>query len=288
MCRLFGLSGGSEPIQATFWLLEAPDSLAAQSRREPDGTGLGTFDADGTPRVDKQPIAAYQDLEFAQEAKERRSTTFIAHIRYATTGGLSALNTHPFQQRGRLFAHNGVIGDLPRLEAELGEDLSLVRGDTDSERFFALITRHIDANGGDIGAGIASAARWVAANVAIYAINLVLTTPTELFALRYPDTNDLLVLPRAAGGQHGNRHLDQASAAGRVRVRSGRLADAPAVVVASERMDEDPGWRSLHPGELLHVDRHLQVHSTIAVEQPPVHQLTLDDLGQHATSQSSR
>ncbi|MGH3869772.1 MAG: class II glutamine amidotransferase [Pseudonocardiaceae bacterium] len=288
MCRLFGLSGGSEPIQATFWLLEAPDSLAAQSRREPDGTGLGTFDADGTPRVDKQPIAAYQDREFAQEAKERRSTTFIAHIRYATTGGLSAPNTHPFLQRGRLFAHNGVIEDLPRLEAELGEDLSLVRGDTDSERFFALITRHIDANGGDIGAGIASAARWVAANVAIYAINLVLTTPTELFALRYPDTNDLLVLRRAAGGQHGHRHLDQASTAGCGRVSSGALAEAPSVVVASERMDEDPAWRSLRPGELLHVDRHLQVHSTIAVEQPPAHQLTLEDLGQHATSQSSR
>lgn len=288
MCRLFGLSGGSEPIRATFWLLEAPDSLAAQSRREPDGTGLGTFDADGTPRVDKQPIAAYQDHKFAQEAKERRSTTFIAHIRYATTGGLSARNTHPFLQRGRLFAHNGVIEDLPRLEAELGEDLSLVRGDTDSERFFALITRHIDANGGDIGAGITSAARWVAANVALYAINLVLTTPTELFALRYPDTNDLLVLHRAAGGQHGHRHLDQASAAGCGRVSSDALAEAPAVVVASERMDEDPGWRSLRPGELLHVDRHLQVHSTIAVEQPPAHQLTLDDLGQHATSQSSR
>jgi predicted glutamine amidotransferase len=285
VCRLFGLSGGSERIRATFWLLEAPDSLAAQSRREPDGTGLGTFDADGTPRVDKQPIAAYQDRAFAQEAKERASTTFIAHIRYASTGGLSPLNTHPFQQRGRLFAHNGVIEDLPRLEAELGEDLSLVQGETDSERFFALITRHIDASGGDIGAGIASAARWVAANVPIYAINIVLTTPTELFALRYPDTHDLLVLRRSAGGQHGHRHLDQASTAGRVRVRSGALAATPAVVVASERMDEDPGWRLLRPGELLHVDRQLQVHSTIAVEHPPAHQLTLNDLGQRAVSQ---
>ena len=154
MCRLFGLSGGSERIRATFWLLEAPDSLAAQSRREPDGTGLGSFDADGAPRVDKAPIAAYQDQQFAREAKERVSTTFIAHIRYATTGGLRPQNTHPLQQRGRLFAHNGVIADLPRLEAELGDYRSLVEGDTDSERFFALITRHIDATGGDISAGI--------------------------------------------------------------------------------------------------------------------------------------
>lgn len=286
MCRLFGLSGGSQRIRATFWLLEAPDSLASQSRREPDGTGLGTFDADGTPRVDKQPIAAYQDREFAQEAKERLSTTFIAHIRYASTGGLSPHNTHPFEQRGRLFAHNGVIEDLPQLEAELGDYASLVQGETDSERFFALITRHIDANGGDIGAGITSAARWVAATVPIYSINIVLTTPTELFALRYPDTHDLLVLPRSAGGQHGHRHLDQASAAGRIRVRSGALAAIPAVVVASERMDEDPAWRLLSPGELLHVDRHLQIRSTIAVEHPPAHQLALDDLGHSAASQN--
>lgn len=266
--------------------LEAPDSLAAQSRREPDGTGLGTFDADSAPRVDKAPLAAYQDQQFAQEAKERVSTTFIAHIRYASTGGLRPENTHPFQQRGRIFAHNGVIADLPRLEAELGDYLSLVAGDTDSERFFALITRHIDANGGDIGAGITSAARWVAANLPIYAINIILTTPSDLFALRYPDTHDLFVLRRAEGGPHGHRHLDQASAAGRVRVRSGALAAAPAVIVASERMDEDPGWRSLSPGELLHVDGHLKVESTIAVEHPPAHQLTFDDLGQHATSQN--
>ena len=285
MCRLFGLSGGSQRIRATFWLLEAPDSLAAQSRREPDGTGLGTFDADGTPRVDKAPIAAYQDQQFAQEAKERVSSTFIAHIRYASTGGLRPENTHPFQQRGRLFAHNGVITDLPRLEAELGDYLPLVQGETDSERFFALITRHTDDHGGNITAGITNAARWIAANLPIYAINLILTTPDELFALRYPDTHDLLVLQRPAGGPHRHRHLDQASAAGRVRVRSATLATTPAVVLASERMDDNPNWRSLQPGELLHVNRDLTVTTTIAIDQPPAHQLTLTDLGQGAPSQ---
>ena len=45
MCRLFGLHAGPKPVRATFWLLDAPDSLSAQSRREPDGAGIGTFDA---------------------------------------------------------------------------------------------------------------------------------------------------------------------------------------------------------------------------------------------------
>jgi len=48
MCRLFGLSGGRQRMLATFWLLDAPDSLAQQSRRNPDGYGLATFEDDGT------------------------------------------------------------------------------------------------------------------------------------------------------------------------------------------------------------------------------------------------
>jgi hypothetical protein len=59
-------------------------------------------------------------------------------------------------------------------------------------------------------------------------------------------------------------------------------------VIASERMDDNPHWHSLEPGELLHVDCKLTVHTTIAVDQPPAHQLTLTDLGQHAASQHHR
>jgi len=83
------MCGGREPVRATFWLLEAPDSLAEQSRREPDGTGLGTYDHDGKPIVSKQPLAAYEDQEFAQEAKAVSSRTFVAHVRYASTGAVS-------------------------------------------------------------------------------------------------------------------------------------------------------------------------------------------------------
>ncbi|MGW5052613.1 class II glutamine amidotransferase [Actinokineospora sp. NPDC004072] len=283
MCRLFGLSAAPRRVRATFWLLEAPDSLAEQSRREPDGTGLGVFGEDGDPQVDKQPLAAYQDQEFAQEAKQRDSTTFVAHIRYASTGGLDPRNTHPFEQRGRLFAHNGVIGDLPTLEAELGPYRDLVSGDTDSERYFALVTKHVDATG-DIGEGITAATRWAAEHLPIYAINLILTTPTELWALRYPETHDLFVLQRGAGGPHGGRHLEHASASGRIRARAGALAEHPAVVVASERMDEDPGWQELRPGELLHVDGSLRVTRRTAVDHPPRHPLTLDQLGAHAAA----
>jgi glutamine amidotransferase len=284
MCRLFGMTAGRRPASACFWLVEAPDSLAAQSRREPDGTGLGWYDAHDVPHVEKQPIAAYHDLAFAREARERRSKTFIAHIRLASTGGLEARNTHPFEQAGRLFAHNGVIGDLDRLDRRLGEQRALVGGDTDSERFFALITNETEAAGGDVGAGIARAARWVADELPLYALNVVLVTAGELWALRYPDTHDLFLLERQAGGPGGSRHLDHASAAGHIRVRSADLAATPAVVVASERMDEDPGWREIPPGHLVHVDQDLRVRSDPVVADPPRHPLTLADLDPRAAA----
>jgi glutamine amidotransferase len=280
------MSGGREPVRATFWLLEAPDSLAEQSRREPDGTGLGSFDHDGSPVVSKQPLAAFQDEEFAREAREVSSPTFVAHVRYASTGAISPENTHPFEQRGRLFAHNGVIEDLGRLDDELGDARSLVDGETDSERFFALITREIDRDG-DVSAAIARAAGWIAESLPVFALNLVLISATELWALRYPDVHDLFVLERAAGGPTGARHLDHASARGSVRVRSADLATRPAVVVATEQMDEDAGWHALRSGELLHVGPDLRVTITRVLERPPAHQLTLDDLsGKAASSQA--
>ncbi|MBV9364362.1 MAG: class II glutamine amidotransferase [Solirubrobacterales bacterium] len=277
------MSGGREAVRATFWLLEAPDSLAEQSRREPDGTGLGTYDPDGHPIVSKQPLAAYEDQQFAQEAREVSSRTFVAHVRYASTGAVSPENTHPFEQRGRLFAHNGVIENIARLEQELGDAATLVQGETDSERYFALITREIERDG-DVSAAIARAAGWIADNLPVFALNLILITDSDLWALRYPDVHELYVLERDAGGPAGGRHLEHASARGSVRVRSGDLANKPAVVVASERMDEDPGWRPLQSGELVHVDPDLRVTITRPLERPPAHQLTLADLGGKAAA----
>jgi glutamine amidotransferase len=276
MCRLFGMSAGSERAQATFWLLDAPDSLAAQSHREPDGTGLGWFDERGEPHVRKQAIAAYDDAKFGREAREVSSNTFVAHVRFASTGSLNVQNTHPFKQDGRLFAHNGVIEDLPALDAHLGDALAHVHGDTDSERLFALVTREIIAHDGDVAAGIATACQWVAANLPLLAINLILATEQGLWALRYPETHELHILEREPGAA-----LDHSSSLGS-RVHSEHGRSHPLVVIASEPMDDDPGWRMLGSGELVHVDRTLGVATQRILDRPPVKPLTLEDLSARA------
>jgi glutamine amidotransferase len=282
MCRLFGMSAGSEPARATFWLLDAPDSLSTQSHREPDGTGLGWFDEQGHPHVSKQALAAYGDRRFAREAREVSSRTFVAHVRFASTGALERRNTHPFEQHGRLFAHNGVIEELPALDAQLGKDIRLVKGDTDSERFFALITREIAARDGDIDAGIEAACVWVAANLPLFAINFVLASSDGLRALRYPQTHPLYVLEREPG-----EPLAHASSLGS-RVRTEEGVDRPLVVLASERMDADPGWRLLASGELLHISDTLRVSTRLILEHPPARPLSIEQLNPTAqASQSS-
>jgi predicted glutamine amidotransferase len=277
MCRLFGLHAGGV-TDAEFWLLEAPDSLTAQSHRNPDGAGIGAFGPDGRPRVDKQPIAAWQDTEFARTARHLRGTTFVAHVRYASTGAHTVANTHPFLQDDRLFAHNGVVQGLDQLDRRLAElgTAGLVAGQTDSERVFALITGETRQLGGDVGAGLVSAIGWIAARLPVYAVNLVLATATGLWALRYPATHELYVLDRPAGGTGGGRPL--AAASGRINTRSAQLARQPSVVVATERMDDDPAWRLLQPGELLHAGPGLQLEFSTPFPADPRHLLRLNDL----------
>lgn len=259
------MSGGRRPVRATFWLLDAPDSLDLQSRANPDGTGLGIFDDGGRPQLLRQPLAAEDDLDFAREARELESTTWVGHVRHASQGSVALRNTHPFTMDGRILAHNGGFGDLGLLEEHLGDEMALVEGDTDSERFFALLTREVRRSG-DIAEGLVAALDWVADNLPVLALNVVLTTPYELWALRYPETHTLFVLESGAGV------VARESRAG-TRVTADHAP--PHVVVASERLDDDPGWSEVAPGELIHVGADLAVARSVVRDRPPVRRLSL-------------
>jgi predicted glutamine amidotransferase len=276
MCRLFGMSGGWNAVQATFWLLDAPDSLLLQSEAQPDGVGLGTFDADGVPSIYRKPVPALRSQTFIASAHEVRSRTFVSHIRHATAAQPTLENTHPFEQQGRLFAHNGVLGDLPGLRERLGDYTDLIQGGTDSEHYFAMITKCIDECEGDVGAGITAAANRIAAEIPLYSLNMVLTTATDVWALRYPDTNDLWILERSIGNLDPGRGFDERSLSGIMRVQSAELSVVPAAVIASEPLDESPRWRMLDSGELIHIDPELRVSSTIAVSRPPAQMIDLN------------
>ncbi|NVI86630.1 class II glutamine amidotransferase, partial [Actinomadura sp. BRA 177] len=239
MCRLFGMSTGGPRVGAAHWLLDAPRSLRAQSHRMQHGAGLGWFSLGGEPVRDRAPLAAFENADFDLHARNVPSHTFVAHVRDASVGGLTVHNCHPFVMRDRLFAHNGVVKGLDALRTWLTEvERAHVAGETDSELVFAYLTAEIRRRG-DTTAGIIEAVRRIGAELPVFALNLLIAEAGRLWALRYPESNELWVLSPDRGG---------ATAPG------DSPGSVPAVVIASEPMDDRPGWRLLAPGELLVAD----------------------------------
>jgi glutamine amidotransferase len=275
MCRLFALHAGERDVAADFWLLDAPSSIARQSERNAHGYGMAALTANQGMILIRNPVQASADPAYQHVARRLDASEMLVHLRYASIGVVSLVNTHPFSQDGRLFAHNGVLGDLDRIESRLGPNRAMVMGDTDSERLFALITLAIREAGGDVRAGITAAVREVAAEYELYSLNFVLGEMGHIWAFRYPEHNPLHLHRRRKGGPTGTAPLDEADGAGTLRLHSDDGAVAPLVVIASERISDEPGWEEIQPGELVHVGRDLGVDREIIMSEPPAHPMTL-------------
>jgi glutamine amidotransferase len=116
--------------------------------------------------------------------------------------------------------------------------------------------------------------QWLAGNVPIYAVNILLSTATDVWALRYPEPNELYILDRRECPPAARFHLRT----NRIRAQSEQLDTSSSVVFASEPMDDDPRWRLIAPGELVHVDAALDISCDVVLPEPPRHQLHHDDL----------
>jgi predicted glutamine amidotransferase len=159
---------------------------------------------------------------------------------------------------------------------------ALVSGQTDSERVFALITAETARHGGDVTAGLVAAINWISEHLPVYSLNVVLSTATELWALRYPEANELWVLQRPASRSGRGHPLDAQT--DRIHVRSTSLAGGPSVILASEPMDGDRRWRLLSSSELLHIAEDLTVTTSTSFPDPPAHQLSMSDLAATAAA----
>lgn len=284
MCRLFALHAGDRDVAADFWLLNAPDSIARQSEVNADGYGLAALTARSGLIIMRNPVEAAGSNAYQQVAQRLVAAEMIVHLRYADTGGTSLVNTHPFTQDGRAFAHNGVVGDLDRIEKRLGSNRAMVMGETDSERFFALITLAIRDAGGDVRAGITAAVREVAEQYELYSINFVFGELGHIWAFRYPENNPLLIFQREAGGPTGGTELDHSDSTGNLRLRSDDAAHTPLVVIASEKISDEPGWEEIASGELVHVGPDLQVDREAIISGPPRHPMVLRGRAEKAQS----
>ncbi len=151
MCRLFGFrSAASERVHDA--LVLERNSLRRQSLEHPDGWGIASWQDGGPPQVARGLGAAHLDPEFERVSSAVQARTVLAHLRLASVGSVKLDNAHPFTHGRWAFAHNGTVHAFDRHRAAI-EDLiapafRTFRGDTDSERCFALFLTRLASRSG--------------------------------------------------------------------------------------------------------------------------------------------
>lgn len=146
MCRLFGFRSVILS-QVHSSLMSAENALGVQSLAHPDGWGVAYYVA-GAPHIIKSAEAAYDDRLFKRVSGIVSSDTVVAHVRKATVGESTVLNSHPFQHGRWVMAHNGQIEQFAEVRDDLRALIAprlrrFVLGDTDSEVIFYLFLTYL-------------------------------------------------------------------------------------------------------------------------------------------------
>lgn len=128
-------------------MVSADNALLKQSNFHADGWGVAHY-IDDVPHIIKSNNSAFEDSLFRQISGVVSSHTVLAHLRKATHGDLSIINSHPFQFGRWVFAHNGNIKYFEQHRTKLlrGIDHELKRyilGQTDSEILFYFLLSSI-------------------------------------------------------------------------------------------------------------------------------------------------
>src|SRR5919199_2057998 len=259
MCRMAAYLGEVE-IPLSSLVLEPEHSLLVQSYA-PQEMMSGVVNADGfgagwyTPEVDEEPAVyrsnapIWSDRSFASIAPKVRSATVLSAVRSATPGlPVEESGVPPFSSGSCLFAHNGAIKNFrstamrPLRDALSDASYSGLLGVTDSETIFALLldrlrgtkTRPGDADA--LAEATLETVRYVSATCAGLGVpaslNVGVTDGEAMAFIRY-----------STEGPGNSLYLCE-----------GRGAFPDAVVVASERLDAEDGWRQVPDRHVLAAD----------------------------------
>jgi glutamine amidotransferase len=224
MCRHLAYLGEAVTLRSV--LLDPPHSLQAQAwapRRQrhgtvnADGFGVGWYaDGDPVPARYRRAKPIWSDPSFADLARVTRSRAVLAAVRDATSGtetGEAA--AAPFAADRWLFSHNGALSSWPEAGAALAADLPAsdvlaLEARCDSAVIWAVVLRKLRAGRGLAGA-LDETIRELTARQLGGRFNFLLTDGDTIAATAAGDT---------------------------LSYRSGPAG----VVVASEPVDDEPGW----------------------------------------------
>jgi glutamine amidotransferase len=252
MCRLVAYLGGAETTLSSL-VLEPEHSLLVQSYA-PEEMMSGVVNADGfgvgwyapwsgeEPAVYRSGSSLWADRSFAGMAGKIRSSSVFAAVRSATPGlPVEESGVPPFASGRFTFMHNGAIegfrhGPMRALRDSLDdESYAGLLGVTDSETIFAVALDRL-GGGAALGEALEGTVRRVSKVCADLGrratLNLALTDGQGMAFVRHSTEgpgNSLYLLE--SGGRYPG-----------------------GIVVASEKLDGDAGWRPVPDGHLLTVD----------------------------------
>ena len=253
MCRIAAYLG--PPVRLSALFQEPAHGLVDQGRNARqmadssvagDGWAVGWFlpEAGATPGLLKSILPVWSDENAKTVAHAILSGSIVGHIRLASPNVETCfINTPLYALDDHLWTINGMLQPWPgplskalrdRLDADHEADL---RGATDGEMLGALWRTHSRRTGGrDAATALRSMLREARdvtrAHRGEIKTNLILAGAAEVLAVRYAE-------PTEANSLY---YLQ-----GEARWRGG-------AVVASEPLDDGPGWHEVAPDTLVRVD----------------------------------
>lgn len=238
MCRQMAYVGPPTTLESL--VLTPEHSLVHQSYQprfqrhglvNADGFGCGWFDESVRPEpaVYRRSKPIWSDRSFAGIAGLISSSAVVAAVRDATTGSfVEESSTAPFHEGGWLFAHNGMFNNfngapgVALRKSVSDKRFAAIRGTSDSEVLFALILDRID-EGMEVGAAMTSVISHCL-HVTGGTFNFLMHDGVKITATACGDSLYYL--------QPGERFSGGA-------------------IIASEPIDDGPGWNEVPDGSLL-------------------------------------
>jgi len=176
MCRLMGYVSTNEVSVEEIAGANFKE-FADLSAKHRDGWGIATSSSGKSTNLTVETLPAKESSQFLRLTKEVVSDGALLHLRWATSGlAVVEGNTHPFEFENMSFIHNGGITPLDSMDEFIAADLfPLMRGNTDSEKYFYLLVTQIRNLG--LLPGIEAGVKLIRDNCNYSSINAMILTP---------------------------------------------------------------------------------------------------------------
>ena len=236
MCRLLGYVSDRDYSLAE---ISGPhfDEFAALSSRHCDGWGVAELELGAdSPALVVEPARASASENFQKITHESKSNGALLHLRWATSGlSVTDGNTHPFVHGKLSFIHNGGVMPADSMDSFIDADLfEVMRGDTDSERYFATIITHVRKVG--LIDGIIAAVRLIREHCNFSSLNAMILTPHQMVIVNEHNLNRV---PAREPADYYDLYFRK---------------DSKGVLVASNGWDQS-GWKLIDNHRALVIDR---------------------------------